>query len=66
MKLEYTKATVAGVWILAMCVLVYMASASNVNWAAAAVLAVVPILTMWRLWRVPQQTTSESINEARR
>jgi hypothetical protein len=36
------------------------------NWLAVAVVAVVPPLVARRFWRQPEQTMSESIQEARR
>jgi hypothetical protein len=36
------------------------------NWVAVAGVAVVPPLVVRRFWRAPEQTISESINEARR
>ena len=36
------------------------------NWVVVACVAVVPPLVVRRFWRAPEQTISESINEARR
>ncbi len=39
---------------------------SIANWVLVAFVAVVPPLLVRRFWRAPEQTISESINEARR
>jgi hypothetical protein len=64
MTLEYTKASFAAAWVLAICAI---GLASEVTFAGRMVLtavAVLPPLTMWRLWTAPRQSMSESIREA--
>jgi hypothetical protein len=39
---------------------------SIANWVVVTFIAVVPPLVVRSFWRVPEQTISESINEARR
>ena len=39
---------------------------SALNWTVVACVAVAPPLVVRRFWRTPEQTISESINEARR
>ena len=39
---------------------------STANWVIVAFIAVVPPLVVRSFWRAPEQTISESINEARR
>jgi hypothetical protein len=39
---------------------------SVLNWIVVACVAVAPPLVVRRFWRAPEQTISESINEARR
>ena len=64
MTLEYTKASFAAVWVLAICAI---GLAGEVTFAGRMVLtavAVLPPLAMWRLWTAPRQSMSESIREA--
>lgn len=64
MTLEYTKASFAAVWVLAMCA---VGLAGEVTFAGRMVLtavAVLPPLAMWRLWTAPRQSMSESIRAA--
>ncbi len=39
---------------------------SVTNWIVVACVAIVPPLVLRRFWHVPEQTISESINDARR
>jgi len=67
MQTDHLKAAVMGAWILAVGVLVYvLAPASIIGWSFLAAVAAIPPLVMMLLWRVPQQSTSESIREALR
>jgi hypothetical protein len=67
MSSEYTKTTLAAVWVLAVCVVGFSAHISSPsNWIVLASIAVVPPIVMRRFWRTPAQTMSESIHEARR
>jgi uncharacterized membrane protein YhdT len=53
-------------WAIAVClVAVTFGITSVLNWIVVACVAVVPPLVARSFWHAPQQTTSESINEAR-
>jgi ABC-type nickel/cobalt efflux system permease component RcnA len=67
MKLEYTKAAFAAVWVLATLAVAYASNVTSVSgWVALASLALLPPIAAWRLWRHPRQSISQSIHEARR
>jgi hypothetical protein len=65
MRLEYTKAAFAVVWILLIAVVGFVAQAASVaGWTVLAGLAVLPPIVMWRMWTAPRQSMSESIRSA--
>jgi hypothetical protein len=67
MQMENMKSVAMAAWVLAVGVLAYILDpASLIGWTFLAVMAAIPPLVMMRLWRVPQQSTSESIREALR
>ena len=67
MQTDHLKAAVMGAWILAVGVLAYVLDPGSViGWSFLAAVAAMPPLVMLRLWRVPQQSTSESIRDALR
>jgi hypothetical protein len=54
-------------WVIAVALAGYAIGSRSVpGWVAVACVAVVPPLVVRRFWRVPEQTLSESIDEARR
>ena len=67
MKLVSIKFGVSMAWIVAI-IAVSLATGphSRANWAALAGVALVPSLLMMWWWNDPDQTMSESIDEARR
>ena len=65
MQTDYVKATLMGVWILAVGVLGYVLGATFfVGWTVLAAMALTPPVIMMRLWCAPSQSMSESIREA--
>jgi ABC-type nickel/cobalt efflux system permease component RcnA len=67
MKKELTKGTLTAIWLLAMVVIAYGANiTSTASWIALVSFTIIPPIAMWRFWRDPAQTMSESIQEARR
>lgn len=67
MQLKYIKTIVAGVWVTAVCTAGISGHLTSLSgWTLlAGVAALPPLVMMWR-WNDPQQTMSESIQEARR
>jgi hypothetical protein len=66
-KLEYTKVTLAAVWVLAVFSAGFASNVTSiVGWTFVAVLAIAPIIVMRRLWSDPPQSMSERIKEALR
>lgn len=66
MELQGIKMTVSGLWVL---IAVVIAVFADLSWSGLAVVAAVGFLlplTILLLWNEPAQTTSESIQEARR
>jgi len=64
---EKTKTLIFIAWPIAVLLAAVAIGITSVpNWVAVAGLAVVPPLVVRRFWRAPEQTISESINEARR
>jgi hypothetical protein len=64
MQIDYVKAALIAVWILAVGTLgARFGVTSFAVWAVLAVLSVVPPALMWRLWSVPSPTMSESIRD---
>jgi len=64
---EKTKTPIFIAWPIAVLLEAVAIGITSVpNWVAVAGLAVVPPLVVRRFWRAPEQTISESINEARR
>ena len=67
MELQHTKVAFSAAWILAAAVIAIVAGALSVGPAVLfAGFGLVPVLLIWRRWGGPQQTLSESIQEARR
>ena len=59
-------ATIAG-WILAVGFLGYISGITSLaGWTVLAAVFVIPPVVMMRLWRVPQQSMSESIRDVLR
>ena len=67
MASEHLKTLLLVAWAIAVClVAVVIGVTSAPNWIVVACAAIVPPLIARQFWRAPEQTTSESINEARR
>ena len=67
MDIRYTKETLTAGWVLAIGAAgVTGGATSPAAWMTLAVLVLVPLVVMWRLWTPPAQTLSESIHDARR
>ena len=65
MQSEYTKATLLGLWVIAVYVAALVSNVSYVShWIGLAGLAIVPPLLARRFWHTPPQTMSESIRES--
>jgi hypothetical protein len=64
---ETTKTLLLFAWAIAVFLAAMaMGITSIANWVVVAFVAVVPPLVVRGFWRAPEQTISESINEARR
>ena len=64
---ETTKTLLCIAWSIAVfLVAIAIGITSVANWVVVAFIAVVPPLVVRSYWRAPEQTISESINEARR
>ena len=63
MQLEHAKATLAAVWVLAVCAVAESVNVSVSNWTVLGCLAVFPPLAMMRYWNHPDQTLSHSIQK---
>jgi hypothetical protein len=65
MTLEYTKASFAASWVLAICAIGFIAGVTFASgMTVLAAVAVLPPVVMWRLWTAPRESLSESIREA--
>ena len=54
-------------WVFLVCLAaIALGSNSVLNWLVVACMAIVPPLVARSFWRVPEQTISESIRDARR
>ena len=66
MQLEHLKATFAALWILVVLGIGFLTASTPLSWVLILALALLPpMLVAWR-WRAPDQTLSQSIQEARR
>jgi hypothetical protein len=64
---ENTKTLLFVAWVIVVGIAAFASGITSVpNWVLVACVAVVPPLVARRFWRVPEQTLSESINNARR
>ena len=67
MQLESLKATLAALWISAVCAAAIAGNLQSLSgWTVLVGIAVLPPLVMMWRWNHPPQTMSESIQEARR
>ena len=67
MQPKYLKATIAVLWILAVCGAGLLRDITSPStWAFLVGLAVLPPLVMMRYWKAPAQSMSESIQKALR
>jgi len=64
MTLEYTKASFAAAWVLAVCAIGLIAGVTFATGLVLAAVAVLPPVVMWRWWTTPPESMSESIREA--
>jgi hypothetical protein len=64
---QITKTLLLVSWVIVVCLAALAIGVTSVsNWVVVAFVAVVPPLVVRSFWRAPEQTISESINEARR
>jgi hypothetical protein len=64
MQLEQTKGIVAALWVLAVSIVGLALPLHSLSaWVMLAIFAGLPPLLMMRLWRVPAETISESIQK---
>ena len=64
---ENTKVVLFAVWAIAVCLAAITIGITSVPyWMVVACLAVVPPVVARKFWHSPEQTISESINDARR
>lgn len=67
MSSENIKTVLFVAWVLAVCLAAIAIGITSVpNWIVVAFVAIVPPLVVRNFWRVPEQTISESIHDARR
>ena len=67
MQTDYLKAVLMAAWVLAVSALGYVSGITSLAaWAAVAVVSLVPVAIMVRLWRAPSPTMSETIRGALR
>jgi hypothetical protein len=67
MKLEHKKAISAAVWVSSVCSAGLLAQlTSRSAWVIAAAIAILPPLVAMRYWNTPDQSMSESIQDALR
>lgn len=65
MKLESIKALIVGGWVLGLGAIALSVNLTSVaGWSVLVGLGLLPPLIMLRMWKQPEQTTSESIREA--
>jgi hypothetical protein len=66
MRFAYAREGIAAVWILALVMVGLAVGITSMSgWLTLAGLALISLVILQRLWRVPEQTLSESINKAR-
>jgi hypothetical protein len=66
MTFAYAREGVVAVWILTLVVVGLAVGITSLSgWLTLAGLALISLVILQRLWRVPEQTLSESINKAR-
>ena len=64
---ENTKTLLFVAWVIVVGIAAFASGITSVpNWVLVACVAIVPPLVARRFWRVPEQTISESIHNARR
>jgi hypothetical protein len=64
---EQKKMQLFATWVILVCLAgIALGSNSVSNWIVVACMAIVPPLVARSFWRVPEQTISESIRDARR
>jgi cation transporter-like permease len=67
MQLKYTRVTLAGAWISAVCAAGLVANVSSLSsWIVLVGFAILPPLVMMQWWNDPAQSMSESIQEVLR
>lgn len=67
MRIQQMKIAFAAVWTCGMAAAGVLAGVDTiVGWSILAALAVIPPFIVMRLWRAPEQSISESIQEALR
>lgn len=67
MQTAYLKAALMAAWILAVGSLAYMSGTTSfAGWTVAAVLSLVPLAVMARLWSAPAPSMSETIRDVLR
>jgi hypothetical protein len=66
MTFAYAREGVVAVWILTLVVVGLAVGITSMSgWLTLAGLALISLVILQRLWRIPEQTLSESINKAR-
>jgi hypothetical protein len=66
MQLNSLNAALTGAWVLAVCAFGYMSGASFAGWTLLAVVSLLPVVLMVRLWSAPAPTMSETIQKVLR
>jgi hypothetical protein len=65
MQLDSIKALIVGGWVLGLGAIALSVNLTSVTgWSVLVGLGLLPPVIMLRMWRQPEQTTSESIREA--
>jgi hypothetical protein len=67
MQLKYVKIALAVVWVVGVMTIGMFAHVTSIGgWISLVALAVLPPVVIARIWKGPEQTMSESIQQARR
>lgn len=67
MQTDYVKTTLMVAWVLAVAALGYASGTTSfAGWTLVAVLSLVPVLVMMRLWSAPSPSMSETIRDVLR
>ena len=66
MQLKEMKIVFAAIWISTLGAIGFLSATTTSTWISVVLLALLPPVVVAHRWRVPDQTISQSIQEARR